>query len=115
MAPPRPLLKTGISMILIHNGASSSPKSLPGSSPQGAFLGIFFFVLKYNAASMRPAIPRLAFNQSGKKKLSNCKKQDCSAHAKDIHALYIDDLTESVAVNLEKQVIDDPQQLHSTQ
>ena len=101
---------TGRSMILTYNGASSSPKSLPGSSPQGAFLGIFFFVVKYNAASLRPTIPRLAFNQSCKKRLSNCMKQDCSVHAKDIHALYIDDLSEAVAINLEKQLIDDPKQ-----
>ena len=32
---------TGRSMILTYKGASSSPRSLPGSSPQGAFLGIF--------------------------------------------------------------------------
>ena len=32
---------TGRSMILTYNGASSSPRNLPGSSPQGAFLGIF--------------------------------------------------------------------------
>ena len=31
------------SMIITYNGASSSSKSLPGSSLQGAFLGIFFF------------------------------------------------------------------------
>ena len=31
------------SMVLTYRGATSSPRSLPGSSPQGAFLGIFFF------------------------------------------------------------------------
>ena len=30
------------SMILTYKGASSSPRDLPGSAPQGAFLGIFF-------------------------------------------------------------------------
>ena len=50
------------SMILTYAGASSSPRDLPGSSPQGAFLGIFFFVVKYNAASLRPNIPRAVWN-----------------------------------------------------
>ena len=30
------------SMVMCYKGATSSPRSLPGSSPQGAFLGIFF-------------------------------------------------------------------------
>ena len=46
-------------MILHYNGEASSPRDLPGSSPQGAFLGIFFFIIKYNAAALRPRIPRL--------------------------------------------------------
>ena len=50
---------TESSMILTYAGATSSPKDLPGSSPQGAFLGIFFFLLKDNAASLRPNIPRI--------------------------------------------------------
>ena len=48
---------------LTYAGASSSPRDLPGSSPQGAFLGIFFFVVKYNAASLRPNIPRITWNK----------------------------------------------------
>ena len=42
---------TGRTMISTYKGASSSPL-LPGSSPQGAFLGIFFFIIiiKYNGA-----------------------------------------------------------------
>ena len=44
------------SMILTYAAASSSPRDLPGSSPQGAFLGIFFFIVKYNGAALRPII-----------------------------------------------------------
>jgi hypothetical protein len=48
--PPRLLLYTTESlMVITYNGATSSSKSLPGSSPQGALLGIFIFVVKYNA------------------------------------------------------------------
>ena len=101
---------TGRSMILTYKGASSSPRSLPGSSPQGAFLGIFFFIIKYNAASLRPAVPRLTMENTCKKKLSKCKKSDCSKHAKDMHALFIDDLSEAEAVNLKKQLVYEPVQ-----
>ena len=98
------------SMVLTYNGATSTARNLPGSSPQGAFLGIFFFVVKYNAASLRPKIPRIILNQSCNAKLRNCRKEECMKHPKEMHALYIDDLTEAVAVNLKKQIISDPVQ-----
>ena len=49
---------SGRSMSLTYKGSSSNPKPLPGSSPQGAFLGIFLFVVKFNGAALRPNIPR---------------------------------------------------------
>ena len=97
------------SMILTYNGASSSPRSLPGSSPQGAFLGIFFFVIKYNAASLRPRIPRFIGQSCCKTRRGNCKTVDCSKHSKEMHAVYIDDLTQAVAIELKKEVNNDPQ------
>ena len=98
------------SMVLTYNGATSSSRSLPGSSPQGAFFGIFFFVVKYNAASLRPVIPRITFNQECRSKLKTCKKVNCTKHAKDMHALYIDDLSEAEAIELKRQLIPDPMQ-----
>ena len=95
------------SMILTYNGASSSSKPLPGSSPQGAFLGIFFFVIKYNAASLRPSIPRVLMNTECNSKRIKCKTVDCPKHARDMHALYIDDLTEAQGINLKKELIPD--------
>ena len=95
-------------MILTYKGAASSPRSLPGSSPQGAFLGIFFFVVKYNAASLRPNIPRITFTTTCKAKYKTCKLVGCVKHAKDMHALYIDDLSELEAIELKKQLISDP-------
>ena len=83
------------SMVLTYNGASASSRSLPGSSPQGAFLGIFFFVVKYNAASMRPTIPRLMMNEVCKAKYKTCKLEGCIKNVKDTHALYIDDLSKA--------------------
>ena len=98
------------SMVLTYNGASASSRSLPGSSPQGAFLGIFFFVVKYNAASLRPTIPRLMMNEVCKAKYKTCKLEGCIKHVKDAHALYIDDLSEAEAIELKKQLLSDPVQ-----
>ena len=96
------------SMILTYQGASSSPRALPGSSPQGAFLGIFFFVIKYNAAALQPKIPRITLSNECKKSLSKCKSENCSKHKKDMHALFLDDLSEAEAIDLKTQLINDP-------
>ena len=98
------------SMVMCYNGATSAPRDLPGSSPQGAFLGIFFFVIKYNAASLRPQIPRRMTISVCRIKRKKCKTVSCMTHAKDIHDLYIDDLAEAEAIDLKKQVINDPVQ-----
>ena len=101
------------SMIMHYNGQTSSPRDLPGSSPQGAFLVIFFFVLKYNAASLRPRIPRIQLltqPQVCKLKRTKCKNKSCTKHSAEMHALYIDDLSEAEAINLKKRLINDPVQ-----
>ena len=46
------------SMYMRYKGSSSSRKLLPGSSPQGAFLGILLFIIIFNGAALRPAVPR---------------------------------------------------------
>ena len=94
------------SMILSYKGARSSPRSLPGSSPQGAFLGIFFFIVKYNGAALRPHIPRLMMSQCESRSRS-CNSDTCVKHPKDTHELYIDDLSEGAAINLKKQLVKD--------
>ena len=100
---------TGRSMILTYKGASSSPRSLPGSSPQGAFLGIFFFIIKYNAAALRPRIPRPPVMYECHNNLAKCSKNkdDCTKHPRDTHALFVDDLSEAEAINLKKQLVND--------
>ena len=90
---------TNRTMILTYNGATASPRNLPGSSPQGAFLGIFLFILKYNGASLRPKIPRLALEvDQCRQSRRNCKDCSCKKHTKDTHVLYMDDLSEVEAV-----------------
>ena len=46
------------SMTMTYGRASSKPRKLPGSTPQGALLGGLIFIVKYNGACLRPAIPR---------------------------------------------------------
>ena len=73
-------------MHMRYKGASSSRRQLPGSSPQGAFLGILLFIIIFNGALLRPAIPRL--NNRNLK--------------------YIDDLSMMVAIDLKRMLADDP-------
>ena len=74
------------SMFMRYNGESSSRKMLPGSSPQGAYLGILLFIIIFNGALLRPGIPR--------PNLLNLK--------------YIDDLSLLAAFKLQTCLIDDP-------
>ena len=46
------------SMYMRYKGATSSSRMLPGSTPQGALLGILLFIIKFNGALLRPVIPR---------------------------------------------------------
>ena len=68
------------SMFMRFKGASSSRKFLPGSTPQGAFLGILLFLIIFNGALLRPSIPR--------------------PHT--LNLKYVDDLSMLVALNLKK-------------
>ena len=66
-------------MFMRHKGANSSQKRLPGSSPQGAFLGILLFIIIFNGAALRP-----------------------SPRQYELNLKYIDDLSLLVALNLRK-------------
>ena len=46
------------SMFMRYKGSTSSRRHLPGSTPQGALLGILLFIIKFNGALLRPLIPR---------------------------------------------------------
>ena len=78
------------SMTLSYQGASSSSRPLPGSSPQGAFLGIFLFIIKFNGAALRPSIPRQLLQNKCKSR-SLCCNQKCSEHPMEDHTVYVDD------------------------
>ena len=75
------------SMFMRYKGSISSKKLLPGSSPQGAFLGILLFIIIFNGAALRPSVPR----------------QYSSLNLK-----YIDDLSMLASFNLKKVLVNDP-------
>ena len=72
-------------MYMRYKGATSSRRSLPGSTPQGAFLGILLFIIIFNGALLRPSIPR----------------------PYSLHLKYIDDLSVLAAISL-KDLVSDP-------
>ena len=74
------------SMFMRYSGSTSSMKLLPGSSPQGAFLGILLFIIIFNGALLRPRIPRPD---------ALCIK-------------YIDDLSSLTSINLKSALLPDP-------
>ena len=80
------------SMVLRFHGATSSPRSLPGSAPQGVFLGCFFFMVKFNGAFLRPSVPRPFVKP---KPLMLSKPTSCTVK-------YIDDASQACAVKLKK-------------
>jgi hypothetical protein len=81
---------TGRSMLLKYQGATSTPRPLPGGFGQGTWLGGFFFLIKFNGALLRPPVPR---PMSGNK---------------SIQVKYIDDASQISAINLKASLVKDP-------
>ena len=82
------------SMVLKYQGVTSSQRSLPGSAPQGVFLGCFFFMIKFNGALLRPEVPR-PFPKPAPLIIS--KSTSCTVK-------YIDDASQARSVNLRKDL-----------
>jgi len=78
-------------MILTCKGVTSSSRSLNGGTPQGALLGGIIFIVKFNGALLRPAIPRASI-------LHNSKAETVK---------YIDDGTAATAIDLKTHLIID--------
>ena len=55
---------SGRTMTMTYGSSTSTPRQLPGSSPQGALLGGLIFIVKYNGACLRPMIPRILLSLS---------------------------------------------------
>ena len=91
------------SMILKYKGCTSTRRSLPGSSPQGVYLGNLFFIIKFNGAAMRPPVPRPIWPL-----LRKFKSPLGSTDPPAVKLKFVDDLSILCNINLSKEVILDP-------
>ena len=81
-------------MIMRYCGQESKVRMLPAGGPQGAYLGILIFIIKFNGAFLRPPIPRdliAPINQS-----------------ESVKVKYIDDGTVAVSIPLKDLLVPDP-------
>ena len=83
---------SGRSMTMTYGKSTSTPRMLPGSTPQGALLGGLIFIVKYNGACLRPHIPRITLSLRS-----------------SISVKYVDDHSCAVKINLKNNLTDDPQ------
>ena len=79
-----------MSMFLCHQGATAAPRDLPGGFGQGTLLGGILFIVKFNGACLRPAIPRPVSGNTV------------------VKVKYIDDATQVASVNLAVSLEADP-------
>ena len=91
-------------MILKYRGVCSTRHFLHGSAPQGVFLGILLFIVKFNGAFLRPKVPRnlninsCTLNRRCHTEVCTCKFIDDSCHARSV------DLTRCLTTNNENIV-----------
>ena len=76
----------GRSLVLSYQKTTSSERPLPGRFGAGTFMGGFLFVIKFNGACLRPAIPR-TFTRN-----------------KTLQLKYIDDSSKLATVNLKRSL-----------
>ena len=76
MAIKNSLLLFERTMTLTMNGITSSSKKLNGSCPQGVFLGVFFFIIAFNSAFLRPPIERPMKKESHDKNAEDQKVKE---------------------------------------
>ena len=84
---------TGRNMTLRYAGATSSSHMLPGSSPQGVYLGVLLFIIKFNGAFLCPTIPRQTLTDK--------------CHKDKFTAKYIDDTSRAQVVDLKECLTED--------
>ena len=84
-------------MVMKFTGALSALRLLPGSSPQGTVLGVILFIIIFNGAALRPAIPRPVWPFFSK------KHNDPST----IKMKFVDGLSVATRINLETDLMSD--------
>ena len=78
-------------MILTYRGAQSAKKDLTAGSPQGAYLGGLIFIIKFNGAFLRPAIPR----------------NPLLRNSSSVKVKFVDDGSAAASINLETFLVPD--------
>ena len=79
------------SMVLRYQGASSTPRDLPGGYGAGTWMGGFLFIIKFNGICLRPPVPRPMTGN------------------KAIQLKFVDDSSQAASINLKKSLIPDPE------
>ena len=82
---------SGRSMTMSYGKATSAPRRLPGSTPQGALLGGLIFIVKYNGACLRPVIPRPVLSP-----------------IPPLSVKFVDDHSCAVRIDMKKSLVPDP-------
>ena len=84
------------SMTLTMNGLKSETLKLNGSCPQGVFLGVFFFIIAFNAAFLRPDAEKpLGKEVEEGKSIEKAEVVEDVKEVKRFTAKYIDDNSHS--------------------
>ena len=94
---------SGRSMTMSYGQATSTPRRLPGSTPQGALLGGLIFIVKYNGACLRPVIPRPVLRPVPRPVL-----KPVLAPIPPLSVKFVDDHSCAVRIDLKKSLVPDP-------
>ena len=85
----------GRSMVVRHQGATSSPRALPGGGPQGTLLGLLLFIVLINEVGYNDQL-----NNTGE--MITCRKN--LKEANRIHLKFVDDLTIAESIPLKESL-----------
>ena len=86
-------------MVVRFQGATSTPKSLPGGGPQGTLLGLLLFIVLINDAGFKGQSNNAGDLITSRRNLKSVN---------EIHLKYVDDLTIAESVPLKNNVIPVP-------
>ena len=85
-------------MTLHFNGVESKRHFLRGSAPQGIYLGVLIFLIKFNGAFLRPPIPREILPNSSLRR----KNVEDFCHSNHFTGKYVDGACKAAAFDLRK-------------
>ena len=83
------------SMVVRHQGATSSPRALPGGGPQGTLLGLLLFIVLINEVGFKDQVNNTGEMITSRKNLKEANK---------IHLKFVDDLTLAESIPLKSSL-----------